>query len=212
MGLAQLQSQTIKCKPKGLRSVLALCWALGFSLALAPPAKAAFAGDYALNRFLLTNTNADGSVFTPDGGLSIVLTGGNNGSGLVGTTDLVVAATGAGTVQFRYSYSALDFPGFDIGGYLLTGGFTQLANTDGQSGTAMFTVTPGLSFGFRVRTADNTGEPGILTLSNFSAPSGAGSSVPEPATAPLVCVVVAATALASRWRACRLQRARKENA
>ena len=210
MGLAKLQ--TIKCKPKGLRSILALCWALGFSLAIAPSAKAAFIGDYALNRFQLTNTNADGSVFTPDGGLSIVLTGGNSGSGLPGMTDFVGTATAAGTVQFHYSYSALDFPGFDFAGYLLSGAFTQVANTDGQSGNATFTVTPGLRFGFRVGTADNTGEPGILTLSNFSAPSGAGSSVPEPATAPLVCVVVAATSLASRWRARRLQRGRKENA
>jgi hypothetical protein len=211
MGLAQLQLQTIKNGPKRLRSILALCWALGFSLALTPQAKAAFTGDYALNRFLLTNTNADGSVATPDGGLSIVLTGGNNGSGLAGTTDLVAAATGAGTVQFQYSYSALDFPGFDFGGYLLDGAFSRLADIDGQSGTALFTVTPGRSFGFRVGTMDNTGEPGILTISNFSAPSGTGSSVPEPGTAPMM-LVLAGAAIAAHWRVRRIHRGKEGNA
>ena len=210
-GLAQLKLKTIKNGPKRFRSIFALCWALGFSLVLMPSAKAAFTGDYALNRFPLTNTNADGSVTTPDGGLSIVLTGGNNGSGIPGTTDFVTSATGAGTVRFQYSYSALDFPGLDFGGYLLAGAFTQLADTDGQSGTAQFTVTAGRSFGFRVGTRDNTGEPGILTLSNFTAPSGTGSPVPEPGTASLL-GLAAGGAVAAQWRLRRIQRGKEGNA
>ena len=178
---------------------------MGFSLVLMTPGKAAFTGDYALNRFLLTNTNADGSVTTPDGGLSIVFAGGNNGSGLAGTTDFVTSATGAGTVRFQYSYSALDFPGFDFGGYLLGGAFTQLADTDGQSGVGQFTVAAGRSFGFRVGTKDNTGEPGILTISNFTAPSGTGAPVPEPGTAPVL-LLAAGGAVAAHRRLRRIQR------
>jgi hypothetical protein len=201
--------QIIQIGPKWSRSILALSWALAFTLAVAPQAKAAFIGDYALNRFTLTNTNADGSAMTPDGGLSIILTGGNTGSGQPGTTDLVTAATAAGLVQFQYSYSALDFPGFDFGGYLVGGAFSKLADTDGQSGTAMFTVNSGQTFGFRVATQDNTGEPGILTVSNFSAPSGPATSVPEPGTAPVLVMMAAAIVAAAHWRVSRMHRGKE---
>ena len=164
---------------------------LGIIFFFAPAAYAGFIGDYALNNFTLVNTNADGSVTTPDNGLTAVLTGGNNGSGEPGTTDLLTTAAGTGTVAFHYSYSALDFPGFDYAGYLIDSAFVQLADTDGQSGNASFMVTAGQIFGFRVGTLDNTGEPGILTISNFSAPSG-GGAVPEPVTAPVVFMGLAA--------------------
>lgn len=174
---------------------------MGFGFALAPQAKAGFIGNYALNQFTLTNTNADGSAFTPDFGLSLVLTGGNNGSGDPGTTDFTRAATAAGLVQFQYSYSSLDDPGaigspFDFAGYLLGGAFLELAHVDGQSGSAMFAVAAGQVFGFRAGTLDNLGEPGILTISNFSAPSGA--AVPEPGAAPVLLAAAAALATARR--------------
>jgi hypothetical protein len=78
------------------------------------------------------------------------------------------------------------------GGYLIDGVFTQLADTSGESGFASFSVTFGETFGFRVATVDNQGEPGILTVSDFSAP--APSAVPEPDTASIVflCLPVAA--------------------
>jgi hypothetical protein len=201
MSLTQLLFQTNQIGRKRSHCILALCFTLAAGLALAPSAKAAFVGDYALSHFTLTNMNADGSVLTPDSGLSIILTGGNNGSGLSGTTDLVGAATGTGVVQFHYSYSSLDFPGVDFAGFLAGGAFSQLASADGQSGNAMFTVSAGQSFGFRVATQDNTGEPGILTISNFTAPFGSGpAAVPEPGTASLM-AVGAAGAFAAQRRA-----------
>jgi PEP-CTERM motif len=199
MSLAQIKSQNIKNGQKRSRFIPALLCALGFSLALTVPAKAAFTGDYALNRFTLMNANADGTVLTPDAGLSIVLTGGNNGSGLPGMTDFVATATGAGLVRFQYSYATLDLPMADFAGYLLGGAFSQLADTDGQSGTAMFTVNSGQSFGFRVGTSDNTSEPGIFTISNFTAPSGA-ATVPEPGTGLLLLAVAGAALAVQRYR------------
>lgn len=178
-----MRFKTIRIRPNSALPILGLTLSFGF--ALAPQAKASFIGDYAPSQFTLTNVNADGSVTAPAGGLSIILTGGNNGSGLPGTTDYLAAATGAGTVSFQYSYSSFDFPGLDFAGYLVGGAFSQFANTDGQSGAGMFAVSAGQRFGFRVGTADNTGEPGILTVSRFIAPSGGGSAVPEPGTASL---------------------------
>jgi PEP-CTERM motif len=212
MGLALLHFQTKKNGSKRLRPILAFCWALGLSsLALTSPAQAAFTGPYAFNQFTLTNLNADGFAITPDGGLSIVLTGGNNGSGLPGTTDLIAVAAGTGAVQFHYSYSSLDFPGFDFAGYLVGAAFTQLADTDGQSGNAMFTVSNGQKFGFRVGTQDNTGEPGILTISSFTAPIGS-ASVPEPGTAPMLLLALAGAAIAVHRRVSRINRGQEENA
>ena len=136
---------------------------------------------YPVSAFTLTNLNADGTAVSPDGGISVILTGGNNGSGLAGMTNLLVLATGPGIISFSYSYSSLDTPAFDWAGYVVGGVFSQLADTDGESGTASFPVASGDQFGFRVGTFDNTSEPGVFTVSGFSTQTSAPSTVPEPA-------------------------------
>jgi hypothetical protein len=182
------------------------CWGLiGGLSALAPEANASFIGTYALNNFTLFNQNADGSAATFDGGLSAVLTGGNTGSGVAGFTDLFITAPVSGMVHFQFSYLSLDTPTWDDAGYLIDGVYTQLADTDGDFGTADFPISAGQSFGFRVNTLDNEGEPGILTVSDFNAPepsSGGGSvgtpPAPEPATWPVLLVVLSAAAFRLR--------------
>ncbi len=174
-------------RSKFLRAPGAIRWTATFILALASHANAAFIGVYAPGNFKLINTPTcggdilNGSAATPDNGNTVVLTGSNSGSGCAGTTDLLTGAQAAGNVQFSYSYSSLDSPGGDFAGYLRGSTFTQLADTNGQSGAVSFPVSNGQSFGFRVGTTDNTGEPGVLSISNFSAP-GSVSAVPEPGT------------------------------
>ena len=165
----------LACAGRQTRTTLSLFWFLIAGAAL-QQAKASSI-PYPLNVFTVVNSNADGTAASPDGGISVILTGGNNGSGLTGMTDLITTATGDGTISFQYSYSSLDAPGFDWAGYVIGSQFTQLADTDGEFGTAAFSVMVGDTFGFRVVTFDNTSEPGIFTISDFS--SGA-SSVPEP--------------------------------
>lgn len=170
--------------------------AIAMLAGLADRAQAGFVGSYALANFNFVNTNADGSVsLTPAGAL--VLTGGNDGSSTPGMTDVSIAAAAAGTVSFDWAFSSLDFPGFDFGGYFLDT-FTKLADFDGAHGTASFAVAAGQVFGFRVSTMDNTGEPGVLTISNFAAP-GADADVPEPSTAWLA--LAGAAVLAARRQA-----------
>lgn len=190
---------------KGKRASNWLFWgAMVLSSALAPQARASFIGYYDIGNFTTSNSNSDGSAWTPDGGLTVVIQGGNNGSGVPGTTDLVINAPAAGTVQFDYIYNSLDAPGFDGAGYLLNGNFTPLADTDGESGTDIsFSVNSGDLFGFEVWTADNQGEPGILTVSNFSAPDGAEGAdgpVPEPRTLPMVLLAAAVVAAYRRMK------------
>jgi hypothetical protein len=147
---------------------------------------------YPLSFFVLTNSNADGAAVSPDGGISVILTGGNNGSGLSGTTDLVAVATAAALIHFQYSYSSLDDPMFDRAGYLIGDQFTPVADTDQQSGTASFLVIDGDIFGFRVATDDNTQEPGVFTISDFSVDS---TTAPEPSSMPLMFVGIMAMAV-----------------
>lgn len=142
----------------------------------------------------LVNTNGDGSVLAQS--TDFVLTGPNNGSFMPGTTDYLGTALGAGTVSFNWLYSTCsptlppvcNDPTFTFAGYLINGSYFPLADTDGQSGQGMFSVNPGDVFGFRVGSVDNTGEPGILTVT---------SSAPEPSTA---CLILASFGiLAVRW-------------
>jgi hypothetical protein len=188
-----------KAPSKAPRRVLWSTLILG--LLLAAPAKAGLLGYYALGNWTLTNTPfTDGFVTSPDDGLSMIITGGNSGSGLPGTTDFFISALAAGIVRFDYSYSSLDVlpPGCDPvacddAGTLLNGVFTLRADDLQQRfGTAIFSVRQGDLFGFRVETADNSGEPGVLAISNFSAP------VPEPGNLPIVMVATIAAIWAGR--------------
>ena len=176
-------------------SGLSVVFALVFSAATPPEAKANFIGAYQLSNFSLVNSpDADGFAATPDGGISLILTGPNTGSSFSGTTDLTISARAAGLVHFSYQYSSLDTPGFDASGYILGADFFPLADLDGQSGDVSFPVLFGTTFGFRISTLDNLGEPGVLTLRDFTAPLGA--EVPEPQT--LILLLTAAAVLALR--------------
>jgi hypothetical protein len=206
------------------RALIPLCAVVGLCFALAEKANADFIGYYALNNFTLTNSaSTDGSKATPDGGQSLVLTGGNLGGGNAGTTDLTIFADASGIVQFNFSYFSSDLSssgapfgcglGFagpcDDAGYLLNGSFVQLADDIHQnSGHMQFSVTSGESFGFRVETMDNTGGPGILTISAFSAPLVPSDTpaVPEPGTTTFLVGLTAAIVAAQR----RMARTKKE--
>ena len=181
-----------------------------------PQLKASFIQTYDLSQFTLTNTNADGTAMSPDGGLSLILTGGNDGSGLSGTTDFVMNATVGGLISFDFIYSACsltdicDTPGFDFGGYLLDSNFIQVADTTGLSGKVSFNIVSGDTFGFRLGTLDNTGEPGILTITNFSGPEAA-SGVPEPSSGPVM-LLIGAIAMSVRFLRSRNRKSKETKA
>jgi hypothetical protein len=192
----------VHCLADKRRALIPLCAVLALCFALVEQAKGDFIGYYALTNFTLTNSFAtNGSATTSDSGQSVVLTGGNSGKGSFGTTDLTILAAASGIVQFNFSYFSTDpsssgtfpngcGPGFtgpcDDAGYLLNGSFVSLQcaglpcadDVHQGSGQVQFSVTSGEGFGFRVETMDNTGGPGVLTISGFSAPGT--DPVPEP--------------------------------
>ncbi|MBE9090622.1 PEP-CTERM sorting domain-containing protein [Microcystis aeruginosa LEGE 11464] len=165
---------------------------VGLTLAAASGASAAtvfgFQDAYDPINWTFTNSNADGFVNTGGAPASISLTGGDNFSFDSGTTDYTTTAAAAGTVTFDWNYSTADEPFWDPFGYLLNGSFIQVTDDGGgvvQNGTSTFNVLAGDSFGFRIFTRENTGEPGSVTISNFSAPGPMApppTSVPEPST------------------------------
>jgi PEP-CTERM motif len=211
MGLWQLISATKSFRVTRRRSTVCFQLAVMLSVVAIPHAKASFIDDYAIDMFTLSNTNANGTAITPDGGLSLQLTGGNTGSGLPGTTEFTVAAAASGVVGFSFSFLSLDSKkavcgtnsnvACDYVGYLAGTQFTQIADDTNQvSGTVSFNVAAGQTFGFEVGTADNNGEPGVLTISSFSAPEESTAAIPEPATASLALAGLAGAIGLRRWR------------
>jgi hypothetical protein len=161
-------------------------------LILAPTAaQADFSGPYTPSNWTFSNGSGDGSVDFSGAPASITITGSDNGS--ADNTDFTITAAGTGLVSFNFDWSSLDAPGFDSGGFLLNDAFTFLADTDGASGSESIPVNAGDTIGFRVTTDDAAFEPGVLTISNFSAPVGVVST-PEPGT--LILVALGAAGLA----------------
>ena len=66
-----------------------------------------FTGDFEPSKWTLTNINADGSVDTTNAPLGIILTGGDNGSNLPGTTDWTISINSASEISFDWSYFTL---------------------------------------------------------------------------------------------------------
>ena len=190
---------------------------LVFCLAFTPRAEAGFIGYYDIGNWMQLNLTPGGTPYlagtgnamTPDSGTTVVVTGSQSGDGNPSMFDFLIMAPTAGTVMFTFSYASADTafplcgPGLtdpcDDGGVLLNGTYTKLADALNQnSGPFSFSVNAGDTFGFRVNAVDNTGEPGMLTLTNFSAP--APLSVPEPGTAGMLALAIAASlSLRRRW-------------
>ncbi len=224
MGISRLPQQLKTNLSKTSYSPFALCCALAFCLGFAPQMKADFTGYYSLSNFTITDTDGapgfpNGSAVTPDGGMSIILTGGDDGHDTDGIIDLTINAQVTGLVQFNWAYSSTDassyidpnnppsYPpgcgaGFlyscDQAGYLVGNTFTFLADDQHQgTGLVTFNVNAGQSFGFQVETFDNTGGPGVLTLSNFSEMD----PTPEPNTLILLLALMTGLLAMRHWKA-----------
>lgn len=118
-------------------------------------------------------------------------------SGVGGTAGYLIAADANGVVSFDWNYSSSDVGGWDYGGFYLNGVFTTLAfNSTQGAGNFSTNVNAGDVFGFWVHSVDGGFGPGVLDVSNFSAPV----AVPEPGTLGLLALGTLGGALGFRRR------------
>ncbi|HRP62851.1 MAG TPA: PEP-CTERM sorting domain-containing protein [Phycisphaerales bacterium] len=156
---------------------LAAYAAAGTAAAIAGAANADFTGAYDhANWTFITGSNAS---ITIANATTLQITGANGGLADLATYSILAAA--AGTVSFDWQYTSVDIGNCDYGGYFNTDGFTTLAANNSQgSGSASFNVAAGEEFGFWVFSVDGSFGPGVLTITNFSAP------IPAPASLALL--------------------------
>jgi len=175
----------------------------------ASAARAGFIEYYAPSNFTFTQRNTvtgddypggNGDYIFPDL-FTLVLTGTNDGSGTHAYTELMIPAGGTGLFQFHYMFQTLDLPGFQYAGYVIGNVFTLLADEDGISDPVSVPVNAGDLIGFRVGGDGQGGTPGILTITEFSAP------VPEPGTLQLL-LIAGGALLAGKFYRRRVQRPR----
>jgi hypothetical protein len=185
-----------------MKTVIAAC-----VLALAGTAHASkifldFAGPFAVTNWNFATTD-DGTVDTSGAPASIVLTGGDSGSGVDSTTDFTIQVGQDALISFSWSYETEDDDAFyDPFGYLLGAGpgsllFTQLTadgTTDPQSGVASVFVQLGETFGFRGFSIGSEFGSGTTTIGEFRA------VVPEPSALALVSLALLVGATLRRGR------------
>lgn len=149
------------------------------AVALPEVAEANFSGPYDVANWTFQNTggSTNGSVNTSGAPNSILLTGGDTGSGMAGTTDFTIVAVASGTVSFDWTFSSFDSLANDFGNFLLNGVPTLLSLSYlPDSGSFSINVNQGDIFGFQCLTTTNMFGAAMLGVSNFNGPTG---SVPE---------------------------------
>ena len=159
-----------------LRNVTPFVLCLGFFALTASAQDFDFDGYYDPANWTTTGT---GSVDTSGAPSSITLIGPDAGS--AADLDFTIEVPASGNFSFNWAYNSTDSPGFDHGGWLLNGVFTELSDTSGESGSVSTPVSAGDIIGFSIISDDGLFDPGTMTITNFSGPL-----VPEPASLGLL--------------------------
>ena len=145
------------------------------AVAIPSVAEANFSGPYDVPNWTFQNTggSTNGSVNTSGAPSSILLTGGNTGSGMAGTTDFTIVAVASGIVSFDWTFSSFDSTANDFGNFLLNGVPTLLSlSYTPDSGSFSMNVNQGDVFGFQCLTTTNMFGAAMLGISNFNGPAG----------------------------------------
>ena len=165
------------------------------------PAEAGFTGYYDLSNWSVFNSSANGTFAAANAGNTLVLTGSDDQTGNMGLTYAWLIAPSNLLVSFSYTFVSMDgleedpaHPTWDIGGYVNSGLFFQLSLDALSADKKSIVVGSGQVFGFGVKTLDNWGGPGQLSVTNFDA-----RAVPEPSAAGPMLFAVAAAVVARRW-------------
>jgi autotransporter-associated beta strand protein len=146
-----------------------------------------FVDHYAPANWTVTDFSANGGSIEVGGAPhSVVLSGPDDGSRVSGEIGFSIQVPVGGTFSFDWSYFSDDSAGYDYA-YYVNGYYNYLTTYDGESGHVSVPVFAGDTIGWVVYSTDSVNGPGVLTISNFSAP---GLSIPEPGAALLLATAV----------------------
>jgi len=161
-------------------------------------ANAQFSGDYAHPWTFMTTSGTSDASWIGDATF-LEITGADDGSGNTDYATYTHLAVGTGMVDFTWAYDSTDVDQYDGGGYVVNGVFTFLAYNEDvpAGGPGSFAVNAGDTFGFFVFSDDSAFDPGILTITEFSAPQ----AIPEPATMAVLGLGLAGAIARRRRRA-----------
>jgi len=132
-----------------------------------------FNDNYAPSNWAFLNTNSDGNIDTTNAPNSIVLTGGDNGSGNSGNSSYSILCAIETTISFDWNYattdyaSSYDFPQVLVNGVAMA--FDNFSLETTQSGTMEVIIPAGETFGFNMFTTDNSYGSASVQISNFVA-------------------------------------------
>jgi hypothetical protein len=136
-----------------------------------------FVDFYDPSNWTIDDVNAHGGSVDVSGAPgSVTLRGPDDGSRTSGEISYLIQAPVGGIFSFDWAYSSTDPPGYDFA-YSVNGYDVFLSTSNGDSGNVSVHVNAGDWIGWRVYSNDSVNGPGVLTISNFSAP---GLIVPEP--------------------------------
>ncbi len=164
-----------RARPRAARTAPALALALLLPAFIPHASALGFVQPYALGNFTLFDNGHYSVDVSVANGAVLQFIGPNDGTGLDGYSDLTAVSAGTGWLRFDFLYTCVDeLDAMDYAGYLVNDNFHLLAQSSGESGSVSVPLQLNDVFGFRMGSADNQGGPGVLTITNFSAP------VPEP--------------------------------
>lgn len=131
-----------------------------------------FTGVYDVANWTFTNITTNGNVNTTGAPASIVLTGGDDGSGFSGDSTYGITIPSNSTISFDWSYSTSDGAQFDVPRVIVNGTPTDMNGYDtnggtSQSGSMTVTVNAGDAFAFSMLTTDNVFGAANVTISNL---------------------------------------------
>lgn len=185
---------------------------LGLAASSASAITSGFQGEYAPANWSVV-AEGDSSVDTTDAPNSIMLIGSDEGSGDPRRTNFTIQVLGDGFIEFDWQYLTLDEdgPNFDPALFILnndadpkTFSLSSPSGADAQSGSESIFVFAGQVIGFGINSTDDDLGRAFLTISNFSGPSRGdvvdNSAVPEPVTAGLSLLGLAAAGMAASRR------------
>ena len=160
-----------------------------------------FSGEFATSNFTLNTNGGDGSVNLGGAPASIALSGSNADTNAMVDTDYTITVATDTMLSFNWSYSTEDSAAsYDPAYYVINGAsnliFDDSLSISGSGAVSSIVLNAGDTFGFRVKTIDDSLGRATLTITGVVGTN----PIPEPSTYAAVAGIGALVSVAYRRR------------